>query len=85
MKIVPDIELLGPVLVEFATACGETLARAHARSGDAVAISAYLGKGSRFITALRDFARLYADQNERDHAQLQRAIAAGTVESAPGW
>ncbi|MBP6582933.1 MAG: DUF2252 family protein, partial [Chromatiaceae bacterium] len=77
--------LLAPVLVEFATACGETLARAHARSGDAVAISAYLGQGAQFVTALRDFARRYADQNERDHAQLQRAIAAGTVESAPGW
>lgn len=85
MKIVPDIQLLAPVLVEFATACGETLARAHARSGDAVAISAYLGQGAQFVTALRDFARRYADQNERDHAQLQRAIAAGTVESAPGW
>jgi uncharacterized protein (DUF2252 family) len=85
MKIVPDIQLLAPVLVEFATACGETLARAHARTGDAVAISAYLGKGAPFVTALRDFARQYADQNERDHAQLQRAIAAGRVESAPGW
>jgi len=85
MKIILDIKLLAPCLVEFAAACGETLARAHARSGDAVAISAYLGKGSQFATALRDFARLYADQNERDHAQLQRAIAAGTVASAPGW
>jgi uncharacterized protein (DUF2252 family) len=85
MKIVLDIELLAPVLVEFAAACGETLARAHARSGDAVAISAYLGKGSQFPTALLDFARRYADQNERDHAQLERAIATGTVASAPGW
>ena len=85
MKIILDIELLAPILVEFAAACGETLARAHARTGDAVAISAYLGKSSRFATALRDFARLYADQNERDHAQLKRAIAAGAVESAPGW
>jgi uncharacterized protein (DUF2252 family) len=85
MKIILDIKLLAPCLVEFAAACGETLARAHARSGDAVAISAYLGKGSQFATALRDFARLYADQNERDHAQLERAIAAGTVASAPGW
>jgi uncharacterized protein (DUF2252 family) len=85
MKIVLDIELIAPVLVEFAAACGETLARAHARTGDAVAISAYLGDGSKFATALCDFARLYADQNERDHAQLERAIAAGTVASAPGW
>jgi len=85
MKIIPDIELLAPRLVEFATACGETLARAHARTGDAVAINAYLGKGSQFAEALRDFARSYADQNERDHGQLERAIAAGAVESAPGW
>ncbi len=85
MKIVPDIQLLAPVLVEFATACGENLARAHARTGDAVAISAYLGEGPQFVTALRDFARQYADQNERDHAQLQRAIAAGRVQSAAGW
>ena len=85
MKIILDIKLLAPCLVEFAAACGETLARAHARSGDAVAISAYLGKGSQFATALCHFARVYADQNERDHAQLERAIAAGTVASAPGW
>lgn len=85
MKIILDIDLLAACLVEFAAACGETLARAHARSGDAVAISAYLGKNAQFATALRDFARLYADQNERDHAQLGQAIAAGTVESAPGW
>ena len=43
-----------------------------------------LCKGSRFATALRGFAHRYADQNERDHAQLERAIAAGAVESAPG-
>lgn len=85
MKIIPDIELLAPVLVEFATACGETLARAHARTGDALAISAYLGKGSQFVKALRSFARSYADQNERDHAQLKRAISSGRVDSAPGW
>ncbi len=85
MKIIPDIELLAPVLVEFATACGETLARAHARTGDALAISAYLGKGSQFVKALRSFARSYADQNERDHDQLKRAIAAGRILSEPGW
>lgn len=85
MKILLDIKLLAPCLVQFAAACGETLARAHARSGDAVAISAYLVKGSQFATALRDFAQLYADQNERDHGQLERALAAGTVASAPCW
>jgi uncharacterized protein (DUF2252 family) len=84
MKIIPTTELIAPRLVEFATACGETLARAHARTGDPVAIAGYIGKGSRFGPGIGRFARRYADQNERDHAQLVRAIAAGTVESSPG-
>jgi uncharacterized protein (DUF2252 family) len=81
MKIIPDLELLTPRLAEFATACGETLARAHARSGDPVAIDAYMGKGAKFTTAISRFARCYADQNERDHAQLARAAASGDIES----
>ncbi len=84
MKIIPTTELIAPRLVEFATACGETLARAHARTGDPVAIDGYMGKGTKFATSISQFARLYADQNERDHAQLVRAIAAGTVEARPG-
>jgi uncharacterized protein (DUF2252 family) len=85
MKIIPSTELIAPRLVEFAAACGETLARAHARSGDPEAISAYIGGGKQFRAGLRAFARRYADQNERDHAQLVAAISAGTVEAAPGW
>ena len=81
MKIIPSIELVAPFLVEFASACGEALARAHARSGDPAAISAYIGKGRKFAQAINDFARLYADQNDRDHAQLAAAIADGTIES----
>jgi uncharacterized protein (DUF2252 family) len=81
MKIIPSTELIAPRLVEFATACGETLARAHARTGDPVAIDRYIGKGPKFVSELGRFARHYADQNERDHAQLVRAIADGTVES----
>jgi len=84
MKIIPTTELIAPRLVEFATACGETLARAHARTGDPAAIAGYIGKGSRFATGIGRFARRYADQNERDHAQLVSAIAAGAVESSPG-
>jgi uncharacterized protein (DUF2252 family) len=84
MKIIPSTDLIAPRLSEFATACGETLARAHARTGDPVAIAAYMGKGPKFTAAIGRFARRYADQNERDHAQLVRAIAAGTVESLPG-
>jgi hypothetical protein len=84
MKIIPSTELIAPRMVEFATACGGTLARAHARTGDPMAIDSYLGKGSQFTDAVGEFARRYADQNERDHAQLVRAIASGTVASQPG-
>ncbi len=84
MKIIPNTELIAPRLVEFATACGETLARAHARTGDPVAIDGYIGKGAKFAAAISRYAHRYADQNERDHAQLVRAIADGTVESRPG-
>jgi uncharacterized protein (DUF2252 family) len=84
MKIIPSTDLIAPRLSEFATACGETLARAHARTGDPVAIDAYMGKGPKFTAAIGRFARRYADQNERDHAQLVRAIAAGEVETLPG-
>jgi uncharacterized protein (DUF2252 family) len=81
MKIIPTTELIAPVLVEFATACGETLARAHARTGDPVAIDGYIGKGPKFDAPIREFAHLYADQNERDHAQLVRAFDAGSEEA----
>ncbi len=84
MKIIPSTDLIAPRLAEFAAACGETLARAHARTGDPVAIDGYIGKGPGFTAGIGRFARLYADQNERDHAQLASAIAAGTVESLPG-
>jgi uncharacterized protein (DUF2252 family) len=84
MKIIPRIDLIAPRLTEFATACGETLARAHARTGDPMAIDAYIGNGSKFTAAIGQFARRYADQNERDHAQLVSAIAVGAVESLPG-
>jgi uncharacterized protein (DUF2252 family) len=85
MKIIPSTGLIAPRLIEFATACGETLARAHARTGDPVAIDGYIGKGAKFATAISRFARRYAEQNERDHAQLVQAIAAGAVDSpAPG-
>jgi uncharacterized protein (DUF2252 family) len=74
MKIIPTIESIGPRLTEFATACGETLARAHARTGDAAAISSYIGKGPKFVVALGQYANRYADQNGRDHAQLVSAM-----------
>ncbi len=81
MKIIPTTALIAPRLTEFATACGETLARSHARTGDPVAIAGYIGKGSKFTAAISRYAELYADQNERDHAQLVRAIDSGEIES----
>ncbi|MFD3630969.1 DUF2252 family protein, partial [Streptomyces sp. NPDC058664] len=59
--------------------CGVTLARAHARSGDRIAIAAYLGSGDSFDRALATFAEAYADQNERDHQALVDAVAAGRL------
>jgi hypothetical protein len=77
-----DVERLSPVGMElYARLCGWTLARAHARSGDAVAIGAYLGKGGSFDAALAEFSRLYADQNERDYAALRKAIDAGRIQA----
>jgi uncharacterized protein (DUF2252 family) len=84
MKIIPTTDLIVPRLVEFATACGETLARAHARTGDPMAIDAYIGKAAKFAAAIGRFARSYADQNSTDHAQLVNAVATGAVESLPG-
>ena len=84
MKIIPTTALIAPRLAEFATACGATLARAHARTGDPVAIAGYLGKGAKFTAALSRFAGQYADQNARDHAQFVRAIDSGDIESQPG-
>jgi uncharacterized protein (DUF2252 family) len=70
--------------LSYAELCGLTLARAHARSGDAAAISGYLGKGNEFSKALGRFAITYADQNDRDHAALQQAINDGRIPAQPG-
>ncbi|MGJ5830351.1 DUF2252 domain-containing protein [Streptomyces ossamyceticus] len=63
----------------FGALCGFTLARAHARSGDRIAIAAYLGGGESFDRALASFAEAYADQNERDHEALTRAVRTGRL------
>jgi uncharacterized protein (DUF2252 family) len=65
----------------YARLCAWTLARAHARSGDPVAIGAYLGSGERFDEALAEFSRLYADRNERDYAALKKAIETGRLQA----
>jgi len=59
--------------------CGYTLARAHARSGDRVAIASYLGGGPAFDRALAEFGQTYADRNERDHAALSEATRTGRI------
>jgi uncharacterized protein (DUF2252 family) len=68
----------------YTRACGWSLARAHARSGDRLAIAAYLGRGRRFDRAIADFSSAYADQNELDHRRLVEAVAAGEVAAEPG-
>jgi uncharacterized protein (DUF2252 family) len=65
----------------YAGICGWTLARAHARSGDRVALAAYLGGSAKFDHAIAAFAESYADQNERDHSALQAAVKDGTAEA----
>jgi uncharacterized protein (DUF2252 family) len=71
-------------LVRYAALCGVTLARAHARSGDAAAIAGYLGAGDQFDRAIVAFADQYADQTEQDHAALADAVAAGRIEAITG-
>ncbi len=84
-KVSADVDTMLPEgFGIYAEMCGWTLARAHARSGDAIAISAYLGKGDRFDRALSDFACSYADQNERDYESMTTAIAEGRVDAVSG-
>jgi sugar/nucleoside kinase (ribokinase family) len=64
--------------------CGWTLARAHARSGDRVAIAAYLGSGDTFDRAICDYAAAYADQNERDYKALVKAVKGGRITAQTG-
>jgi uncharacterized protein (DUF2252 family) len=85
MKVIADGELISPRLREFATACGKVLARSHARTGDPVAIAAYIGRGRAFDEGMGAFASAYADQTERDHQQLVDALASGQLPSAPAW
>jgi uncharacterized protein (DUF2252 family) len=74
------IEALAPLGMQvYGEACGWTLARAHARSGDRIAIAAYLGGSDVFDRAITRFAAAYADQNERDHKSLLDAVATGQL------
>jgi uncharacterized protein (DUF2252 family) len=71
-------------LRQYASYCGWTLARAHAKTGDRFAIAAYLGSSDVFDQAIADFAASYADQNEADHARLAEAIKSGRVPCQTG-
>jgi len=68
----------------YAGICATELARAHARSGDAIALASYLGNGDTFDRAMAAFAEQYADQNERDYAELKAAVASGRITAQPG-
>jgi uncharacterized protein (DUF2252 family) len=78
---VPIEVMLPPGMTAYARLCGWTLARAHARSGDRIALAAYLGSSARFDQAIADFAETYADQNELDYAALQAAVKDGKAEA----
>ncbi|QMU80296.1 DUF2252 domain-containing protein [Streptacidiphilus sp. PB12-B1b] len=84
-KFSAPIEMMLPSgMAVYAWLCGWTLARAHARSGDRVALAAYLGGSDRFDQAIADFAETYADQNEDDFAALQTAVKEGRAEATSG-
>ncbi|MGO8691948.1 MAG: DUF2252 domain-containing protein [Thermoguttaceae bacterium] len=82
VKIKPAVETFGTAeMALFAQWCGWSLALSHARSGDPAVISGYLGKSDAFDQAIAAFSVAYADQNEKDHAALQRAIQDGKIEA----
>ena len=70
--------------LSYARLCAATLARAHARAGDRIAIASYLGAGAAFDRAMVAFSRSYADQNARDYAELVEAVAAGRIAAVTG-
>ncbi len=85
MKGSIEVETMVPVGLDFyARTCGWTLARAHARSGDPIAISAYLGKSDGFDRSITDFSERYADQNEKDYQGFIEAIRSGRLEAMEG-
>jgi len=85
MKGSVDVEAMAPVGLSFyAGICGWTLARAHARSGDPVAIAAYLGDDDGFDRSIADFSERYADQNELDYQAFAKAIRSGRLQAREG-
>jgi hypothetical protein len=85
MKRSADVETMAPATLAFyARACGWTLARAHARSGDPIAIAAYLGERDQFDRSITDYAERYADQNEQDYQAFVDAIRSGRLQALEG-
>ena len=85
MKGSANVESAVPFsLSHYAGVCGWTLARAHARSGDPVALAGYLGKSDKFDRSITDFSERYADQNERDYEAFVKAIKSGRLEAVEG-
>jgi hypothetical protein len=79
------VEMMDPrTMTAYGEACGWTLARAHARSGDAAAIASYLGRTEAFDRAMASFAEAYADQNERDYDAMRQAIDSGRITAETG-
>jgi hypothetical protein len=82
IKISIRVETFGvPEMNLYATWCGRALALSHARSGSSAVLSGYMGKSDAFDQALASFSVAYANQNEKDHAALKRAIRAGKVKA----
>jgi uncharacterized protein (DUF2252 family) len=82
MKASALVDLMSPTVMSYyARLCGWTLARAHARSGDPVALSEYLGDGDAIDRAVTNFARRYAEQNERDYGELLQAVQSGRLQA----
>ena len=71
-------------MAAYGRLCGWTLARAHARSGDRIAIAAYLGNGDSFDRAILEFSNAYAEQNERDYQALAAAVNSGRITAETG-
>ena len=85
MKGSAEVESMAPVGLRFyAGICGWTLARAHARSGDPIAIAAYLGEDDQFDRSITDFSKRYAEQNEQDYQAFAEAIRSGRLEALEG-
>jgi NAD(P)H-dependent flavin oxidoreductase YrpB (nitropropane dioxygenase family) len=85
MKGSVEVESMAPGSLRFyAGICGWTLARAHARSGDPIAIAAYLGRSDQFDQSITDFSERYAEQNELDNQAFTKAIRSGRLEAHEG-